>query len=325
MRQVLRSQWVTLWVCLPLAALAFAIAGCEKPPNADPWNGSKKLKVAVTIAPLYCFTAQIAEPEAEVLCLLSAKGPHDFQPTTFDAKLLSSADVFIANGLGLEEFLDQMIKSSGNRMLKVVKAGDAIPKDRLLEADGVPHYHGTQLVSHKGTDPHAWLGVAEAKQMAGAICDALCEKAPEHAAVFKSRTEELNKKLDALAEKGKDLKLAGGLVTFHDSFRYFGRSFTVPIAGTIRGVRGEEASGSEILKQAKEFRAKGVRLIGVEPQYPRRVAESLAKEIGPDQVRILELDPIETAPLLPGQTHKVDRDWYFKQMEENLGNLRGRK
>lgn len=319
---VLRSRGRVFALLLVAAAMGAGWAGCQKSGGADPWNGTSKLRVVATIAPLYSLAAHIAEPEAEVLCLLSSKGPHDFQPTTADAKLLGSADVFIANGLGLEEFLDGMVRNAGNRKLKIVKAGDAIPKERLLEAEGVPHYHGTQLVVHKGTDPHVWLGVPEAKHMVGAIRDALCEKSPQHADLFKARSAELEKRLDALADQGKDLKLTGGLVTFHDSFRYFGRGFNVPIAGVIRGVRGEEAGGSAVLQQAKEFRAKNVRLIGVEPQYPRKVAESLAKEIGADLVRIIDLDPIETAPLVPGQAHKVDRDWYFKQMEQNLANLR---
>jgi zinc transport system substrate-binding protein len=309
-------------VALLMAAAVFAPLGCQRTP--DPWQGSTRLRVVASIAPLYCFTAQIAEPDADVLCLLSAKGPHDFQPTTHDAKLLGTADVLIVNGLGLEEFLDKVVAQSGNRMLKVVKAGEAIPKDQLLEAEGVPHYHGTQLVVHRGTDPHVWLGTAESKLMVDAIAMALGEKAPAQAAAFRTRAEAVKQKLDRLAAQGKELKLDGGLVTFHDSFRYFGRSFGIPIAGVIRGVRGEEAAASQIVEQAREFRAKDVRLIGVEPQYPRRVAESLAREIGPERVRIIELDPLETAPLVDGHAHKVDRDWYFKQMERNLQNLRPR-
>lgn len=307
-----------------LGLVSLLAAGCQKGPSTQVWKERGKLRVVASIAPLYCFTAHLAEPEGEVICLLSTKGPHDFMPTTHDAKLLSSADVFVVNGLGLEEFLDGMVRSSGNRQLKVVRAGDAIPKEELLEAEGVPHYHGTQLVVHKGTDPHAWLGIPEAKRMCQAICDALCEKSPEHAGTFKARLAALHGKLDAIQAAGKDLKLEGGLVTFHDSFRYFGRAFNLPIAGVIRGVRGEEGAGATVMQQAKEFRAKGVRVIGVEPQYPRKVAESLAKEIGPDKVRIIDLDPIETAPLVPGETHKVDRDWYFKQMEKNIANLRPR-
>ncbi|HMP60112.1 MAG TPA: metal ABC transporter substrate-binding protein, partial [Gemmatales bacterium] len=193
----------------------------------------------------------------------------------------------------------------------------------IIEAPGEPHYHGDHLVSHTGPDPHVWLGIAEARQMAAAIVTALAEKDAKHAALYRQRGQALDERLAKLGEQGRELKLAGGLVTFHDSFRYFGRSFGITIEGTIRNVRGEESSGAAMAEQAREFKKRNVKLIGVEPQYPRGVAESLAKDMGRDQVRLIELDPIETGPLLPGETHKIDRDWYFKQMEQNLKNLRG--
>lgn len=304
-----------------LAGLAAVFClGCPKGQD-DPWKQTSKLKIVTSIAPLYCFTTHIAGPDAEVLCLLSTKGPHDYMPTTFDQKLIARADVFIVNGLGLEEFLESMIRSSGNRRMRVVRAGEYIPKADLIEAEGIPHYHGHQLVSHKGTDPHVWLGLSEAKHMAQAIGDALCEVSPDQAAGFKQRTQALVHKLDQLRTLVPEKAEVGGLVTFHDSFRYFGRSFNIPIIGVIRGVRGEETSGSSLIEQAKEFKEKNVRLIGVEPQYPRGLAEDLAAKIGQSHVRIIELDPIETAPLLNGETHKIDPDRYFKVMEQNLKQL----
>ncbi len=307
----------TFWVT---CSLVLFCAGCPKA-TEDPWKQTTKVKIVTSIAPLYCFTAQIAGPDAEVLCLLSTKGPHDYSPTTFDQKLIARADIFIVNGLGLEEFLEGMIHSSGNRRMKVVRAGEHIPKSQLLEAEGIPHYHGNQLVTHKGTDPHVWLGLEEAKHMVKAIQEALVEVDPTHAAGYKLRAATVLQKLEALKKHAAPPQQMGGLVTFHDSFRYFGRSFNVPIVGVIRGIRGEETSASAILEQAKEFKAKNVKLIGVEPQYPRSVAESLAEMIGKQNVRIIELDPIETAPLLEGQTHKIDPEWYFKQMEANLKQL----
>lgn len=311
-----------LWLMVLLLVLGVGIAGCKAgsgPP--DPWKGTTKLRIATSIAPLYCFAAHLAEPEGEVLCLLSSHGPHDYQPSAFDARLLSTADVFIVVGHGLEEFLDGMIRSSGNRSMKLVKAGEAVTNP--IEASGEPHFHGDQLVVHKGVDPHVWLGIQEARQMVAVIATALAERDPKYAELYRQRAQKLDERLVQLSEMGKELQLPGGLVTFHDSFRYFGRSFGIKIEGTIRGGRGEELSAAALAEQAREFKKKNVRLIGVEPQYPRAVAEKLANEIGRAEVRLVELDPIETAPLLPGETHKVDRDWYFKRMEQNLRNLRG--
>ncbi|HMP16929.1 MAG TPA: metal ABC transporter substrate-binding protein, partial [Gemmatales bacterium] len=289
-----------------------------------PWNASGKLKVLTSIAPVYCLTKLITGDDAEVLCLMTTQGPHDFEPTHDDVKILAEADLFIVIGLGLEEFLNGMVKSADNRKLKVVRTGLAIPTERRLESEGKPHYHGDKLVTHKGIDPHIWLGMEEAQYMVDAITTALVDRDARHAEQYRQRSSEVKKRLQALQEQGKEqLKnIQGGLVTFHDSFRYFSRSFGITVAGTIRDVKGDQPmSPAALREQAEEFKKANVRVIGVEPQYPRGVAENLAREIDPKRTKIIDLDPLETAPSLPGTSYHVDPNYYFEKIEQNLKNL----
>jgi ABC-type Zn uptake system ZnuABC Zn-binding protein ZnuA len=302
--------------------LAIWFAGCGgNSSSGDAWEGTNKPRVLTSITPLHCMAVHVAGEDAEVRCLLTSRGPHDYQSTPHDAKLLAGADLFIVNGFGLEEFLNPLVKASGNTKLRIERTADRIPKSQIIQASGEEHYHGDKLVRHTGNDPHVWLGIEEAKLQVQAIRDALSEYDPTHRAGYEQRAAAYLAQLDALKDKYSDLKVPGGLVTFHDSFRYFGRSFKVPIVGTIRDLSGGEVAPAKLTAQAREFREKGVKLISVEPQYPRRVAESLAREIGPD-VRLVELDPLETGPTVPGRRYFVDPDWYLKKMTENLENLR---
>jgi zinc/manganese transport system substrate-binding protein len=300
--------------------------GCAKAP--DPWQGTTKTKVLTTFAPVYCLTAQIAEPDADVLCLLGNQGVHDYQPSPHEVRLLATADLFISVGHGLEDFLDDTIRNANNPRLRIVKAGEAIPENLLEKTPGYTHLlpNGKECKHEPGVDPHLWLGIPQAEIMTKRIRDALCERDPDHAENYKKRTELVLAELGKLRQEGQSLKAKGAIVTFHDSFRYFARkdSFNLEIAGYIKGVKGQDISGGELQKQAKEFREKNVRIIGIEPQYMqfRGAADQLAKAIGPEKVRIVELDPIETAPLLAGQTFKLEKDWYFKRMRDNLENLR---
>ena len=303
-------------------------AGCSSPQSAarvTPWKSTGKLKVLTSIVPVFCFTKLVAGDDAEVLCLMTAHGPHGFTPTHDDVKVLSEADLFVVIGLGLEEFLNGMVRNADNRKLKVIRTGLEVPENRRLASDGKPHYHGDKLVSHPGTDPHVWLGMEETSQMVDGITEALVDRDAKNAEKYKARASDVKKKLAELKTRGADqLKSAkGGLITFHDSFRYFGRSFGITIAGTIRDVKGDQPlSPAALRQQADEFKKLGVRVIGVEPQFPRGIAENLAKEIDPQNTRIIELDPIETGPSLQDSPYQVNPNYYFERMELNLRNLR---
>lgn len=313
--------------CLLISSLLLTL-GCSGDPvqTKSPWGGTTKLKVLTSIVPVYCLTAHVAGDDAEVLCLMTAHGPHDFTPTSEDVKMLSEADLFFVIGLKLEEsYTEGMIKSSDNRRLKQIRLGNSLPNERLLKTEGVTHYHGDRLVTHPGgADPHVWLGLDEAALMVDTIAQTLIDRDAAHAEGYKQRAAATKAKLALIKQDNQVLANGkhGGVITFHDSFRYFARTFNLEIVGTIRDVRGDQPlSPAALREQAEEFRKKNVHVIGVEPQYPRGVAENLAKEMG-GQVKIIDLDPIETGPALAGQPYKVDKNYYFDRMLINIQNLR---
>jgi zinc transport system substrate-binding protein len=318
-------KYLKTCLLLILAMLAGCSSNGSGAAYTSPWKSTGKVKVLTSIVPVYCLTKMIAGDEAEVLCLMCAHGPHDYAPTHDDVKILAEADIFCVIGFGLEDFLNNMVKGADNRKLKVVRTGLEMPTEMRIEADSKPHYHGDKLIAHPpGTDPHIWLGMDEAACMVDAISKALIDRDPPNEAVYKKRTDELKEKLKALKAKGTDqLKNAkGGLITFHNSFQYFARSFGITIAGTIRDVKGDQPlSPAALREQAEEFRKKGVRVIGVEPQFPRGVAENLAREIDAKNARIIDLDPIETGPTLPDSPYQVKATYYLEKLEQNLLNL----
>ncbi len=323
----MRSKWYAIVGLLVAPALYLMLAqGCNSQPGLDPWASSggastRKLRVLTSIAPLYCFAANVAGDRAEVRCLLTGAGPHEYEPTPADIRLLSGADVLVMNGLHLEDFMDDMIASAGNRRLKIVRTGEAAPlKDRLLMSDGTPCPHGH---IHRGTDPHTWLGLDEARVQTQAIRDALIEADPAGKEAYQKNADAFFKQLDELKERGKELsKRPGALITFHDSFKYFARSFGMPFPKTIRSTSGQEIASGQLQTLARELRDRpGAIVIATEPQYPRRVAETLAKELGQDRSRVVEIDPIETAPSTGD--YQLDKAYYVRKMQENVDTLLG--
>src|SRR3954467_7855958 len=113
------------------AVLSLLLVGCSgKKPDAD-WPDKPGPKVVVSFAPLYCFAANVAGDDAVVKNVMTTTGPHDFNPTADDVRMVAKADIFFIVGLELDEAsADKMKDGSGNTNLKIVKLGEQIPKDK---------------------------------------------------------------------------------------------------------------------------------------------------------------------------------------------------
>nr|BAL55965.1 periplasmic solute binding protein [uncultured Planctomycetota bacterium] len=239
--------------------------------------------------------------------------------------MLNGADLVIANGLGLEGFLMPMVRGSGRRDLRVLRVAEELRKQgvSLIEVPGYEH-HGH--VHGPGADPHVWLGLEEAQQIAQVICDTLCELKPEHRQIFTQRLGEVCERLRELKKLADPLReTTGALATAHDAFRYLGRS----IFGSdyedrllaVRGLHGEELSPAEFTKLVQACRQKKVRALATEPGSAPTILHRLQESLG-EKLAIIELDPIETAEPDPKKRFYVSPDWYFTQMETNLRKLR---
>src|SRR4051812_12286541 len=111
-----------------LVGLAAMLPGCGQASN--PWDKVEggPPRVLVCFPPLYCFTKSVAGKDAAVLSLLTTIGPHDHKADAQDALAVNKADLFLINGLGLDEFVPNIVASSGNRKVKVVKVAEALPE-----------------------------------------------------------------------------------------------------------------------------------------------------------------------------------------------------
>src|SRR5262245_24555862 len=158
------------------AVLPLIIFGCGKNSNTEePVWPEGKPKVVVSFAPLYCFAVNVAGDDATVKNVMTTTGPHDFNPTEKDARLVSKADLFFVVGLGLDEKKAEDMKSgSGNKNLKIVELGEKIPKDQLCKGHCTHAEHVKNDPNHKDDDdPHVWLSPDHAILMVNSIRDAL--------------------------------------------------------------------------------------------------------------------------------------------------------
>jgi len=108
-----------------LAALSVFLIGCSVQATTAPPAASDKLKVVGTTSFVGDVVGVIAGQEVELIVLLEpGQNPHAYQTAPQDMVHVSEADLIFVNGLGLEEFLDDLIAGTGN-------AGAVSPKGFL--------------------------------------------------------------------------------------------------------------------------------------------------------------------------------------------------
>ena len=316
------SRWLATGVVVLSGSLAFLGLGCGGGSDGT-WESRSGPKVVVSFAPIYCFAANVAGDDAQVKNVMTTTGPHEFNPTDSEARLLGKANLFFINGLDLDNALAETMKrGSGNKGLNLVDLGSRIPDDKLMQ--GECHHAGHAHDHDHGHDPHIWLSPDMAIIMTEGIRDELKGADSGNAANYDKRAAEYVAKLNAIKSNGKAAlkdKKDRKIVTFHESLNYFAKSYDLEIAGVVQKKPGVEPNSDELNALVKLCVEKKVRLIAVEPQYGSSgSAATILKELqrnGLTDAAIVELDPLETVT-----PDALTKDWYEKKMKANLEALR---
>jgi zinc transport system substrate-binding protein len=287
--------------------LSVSLVGCT--PATDPWGGKPTPHVLVSVPPLYSFAKSITGEHGQVECLCKDVGPHGYQYSLTDKRLLSGATCFISVGPGLDDkFGDDLMKTRPDAERLVLS--DKLPADLKLEGE-------------HGADPHLWNGTPQAIAMVQLIRDELKKIDEAHKDKYDENATAYIEELKKLHDYGVKLfkgKKNRKIISFHESLGYFAKEFDIEIVDVIEDIPGGEAAVEKIRKLVKECMDKDVHVIAVEPQYPTTTAASLImKELeakGKKDVYLIEIDPLETAP-----EKELTAELYIKTMRKNLDLL----
>lgn len=206
--------------CAALAiGAAWALAGCAAaaPPGPEV-AGDGPMTVVATFTVLADVVAQVGGDDVVVS---SITGPganvHGYEPTPDDLRRAADADLVVANGLGLETWLHDLVDPLGVPVAVVGERVDPLPiRGTAAETGGLP------------ANPHAWMSPRTGRTYVAAVADALAAADPAHAAGYAARAARL---ADELAEVEAELAAAVAdlpperrvLVTCEGAFSYLAR------------------------------------------------------------------------------------------------------
>ena len=286
---------------LGLAALLVACGSPGKKPEAQgrgPQGESlgrarPGLQVVTTFLPITLLTRAVAGECAQVRALVPpAVGPHDFQARPGDLLALQEARVLVKNGLGVEAFLDPLIRAAANPQLRVVDSsrGVATLQDHADAPD--PHGEGHSH-SHGGVNPHIWLDPLRAAQQVETIRAALAAADPGCAEGYGRRAIATTAKLQEL-HRTLALKLkpyqGKAFVSFHAVAPYFAERYGLKAVALV-DVPEMNPTPADLQRVTAVVKANGIRALLREPQAEGPSFQALAKDLG---LGIGTFDPLET-------------------------------
>lgn len=277
-----------------LAVIAATVLGCTGAgratggPTPGPAN-SGALRVVATTTILADFVRSVGGDRVTVTSLVPPGGEvHTFDPSPGDIARVGEAQLVVANGLGLDEWLTRLAVDSGTRAA-VVHLADAVPTDRYIVEDG-------------STNPHLWLDPADAALYGTTIAAALARADPANAEAFAANARALAARLDALGAWARQRVATlppdrRAIVSFHDALPYFARAFGFRIAGVIVSAPGQDPSAGEVAKLIDAIKASNVKVIVSEVQFSDKLARTIAAETGATVVSDLYTDTLGDPPV----------------------------
>ncbi len=294
----------------------------------------RKVLVICSVFPLADIVQQVGGERLQALTLIPpGASAHTYEPTPEQVRRLAEARVFFQIGLGLEFWLDKLVRAAKNPALRRVDLSQSIvplptPHVELAPASGPGKQHAhehrrarvptgrrlQETAAQEGLDPHYWLDPVRMQEVLATIEQVLRDLDPEDAAGYTQRAARVRGDLTDLHQE--ILQQTHGLhnrrfIAMHSAWTYFAPRYNLEQVAVIEPFPGREPSPRYLADLARLMQRDGVRVIFMEPQLSRSAAEALAREVG---AKVGVLDPTG-GPGIPG------RDSYQALMRYNTAQL----
>lgn len=309
------------------AATALTLCACA-PTGEDAEDG--RLQVVCSLFPYYDFVREIGGVYVSPHLLVAAgREAHSFEPTPMDVIRVSRADVFVYNGGEGEQWVDEILSSSGENIstvLRMMDYADTLTEEPLAGHDDADHAdhdhehdddHDSDKIEY---DEHIWTSPVQAMKLCRAICDALCAADPAHAAVYRSNLQEY---LGQLAELDAAFRQVGGekkrsLLVFGDRFPllYFCREYGLDYRAAFHGCSSDTEPSLYTLKfLIDKVNEQDIPVVYALELSSRKVADAIAETTGAKVETFYSCQTVSQADWAAGEG-------YVSLMRRNVAALR---
>ncbi len=251
--------------------IVFFLIGCVQVNDSN--NG--KINVLVSILPQKEFVESIAGDKVNVIVLLPpGASPATYSLTSQDLINIQKAKIYFRIGLlPFEKATESQLREL-NPGLKIVNASSVVELRKI----------GSSI------DPHLWLSPLNMIKHCNQITLALSELKPGFKNFFEKNNQEYVSKLRELDSFLKNIfqnVSQKNFLVFHPSWGYFARDFGLNQIAIEQD--GKEPTASQLKELINLAREKKIRVVFVQKQFSKSIAESIASELNGV---VVSIDPL---------------------------------
>jgi len=164
-----KRGYARVWALLPvIGVVAALVSGCGKAGPGEAADG--RLRVVAAESTWGSIAAQLGGDRIDLTETVSspAADPHDYEPTSEDARTMAGAQLAIVNGLGYDTWATKLLEASPSEGRRAIDVGDVLGLE-------------------DGDNPHQWYSPSSVRRVTARIAAAYEAADPADAAYFRQR------------------------------------------------------------------------------------------------------------------------------------------
>lgn len=297
--KTLISFWITLVV--------FSLNSCR----FNPKDFQQRHKIVATTGMIGDALANIMPSNYSIHTLMGiGVDPHQYEAKPKDIEQLALAETIVYNGLHLEGKMVSLFEKLYEEK-KVLAISDGIAENRFITPNGIFH------------DPHIWLDPFLWADGIDALGEELAHDFPEDAKVIIEKTKTYTAKIRETGnwmrqEINRIPKSQRLLITSHDAFHYFGKSFGVEV-DALQGISTISEPGIRTVSSLmKTIISKKIPAVFIESSVAKKSIQAL-KEACARQSYVLKEGGMLYSDAMGDKKHNAET--YIKMLRRNTETL----
>lgn len=255
-------------ICLILVGALFVACGSQTKTDTD------KPRVVATTTMLADLARAIGGNMVKVEGLMGPGiDPHLYKASAGDVTKMQNADMVIFNGLHLEGKMGKVFENLQATQRLVVEIAKGIKKENLITLNNSSLY-----------DPHVWFSIPLWRDASRSVRDGFIKLDPDNEETYTENYIAYINQLDELHEyvlqRANELPASRRvLITAHDAFSYFGKTYGFEVKG-LQGISTASEAGTGAVRDlARYIAANKIKAIFIESSVPIKNIEALQEAV----------------------------------------------